>query len=203
MEFGKVAAARMLRREAQSINVDVTANTEAIADLTCVPVMAFCYTSGGTHYVMVLFTVPVATVGLTASDWTVKKSGSAQTISNINAANGVVVIELSGTPLVPINQEASPSYSVTYDGTDTTFLDNVGRAVALFTDFAAFPRLDVAQATHYLMAEQGSAPSTPASGYGALYPDNTGKLHYLNDGGVNLTIHPEDAQFVLAAEVFR
>lgn len=190
-------------RRAAANTVNVQAATTFITDFTCVPNRAYAFALGGTHYVLVIFSIPVTTATLTVGDWTVKKSEVAQSISSVIAANGAVLLTMTGTPFNPINQEYA-ILSVSYDGTDSTFVEAVGanRAVAAFTDYPVDPSNQLVNAAFTLISEQSSAPSTPASGYGIIYADNVGNLHYLNDSAVNLTLNPSHDQFVLAGEVF-
>lgn len=191
--MSRARATRALRRNATTQAVAEAASSSAtssatfLSDFTCVPSRAFAYSSGGVHYVEVLFTIPVTAPGaLTVADWTVNKSGSGQTITSVGAAGGVVTITMTGTPFDPINKSA-PSYSVSYDGTDTTFVENAcsGRAVAAFENFIVDPRFDVTNSEYTLMPEQSGAPSSPASGFVAFYADNAGNLKFkLSDGTV-------------------
>lgn len=139
--------------------------------------------------VYVVFNYPVKTASLTAAAWTVKVATVAQTTSSVVCANNIVLITVSTGIFVPI-AEAIPALTVSYDGTDNTFMDDIGsgRKVPAFTNFITDPRFDLKESAFWLMKEQASAPSTPASGYGVLYPDNAGSLHYLNDAGLNFNL---------------
>jgi hypothetical protein len=52
------------------------------------------------------------------------------------------------------------------------------------------------------IAEQGSAPSTPASGYGTLYVDASGGLHFINDAGVDIDLGYQADSLRCAAAAF-
>ena len=152
--MGRVTSPRT-RRALRAVEVDVTAvetesaaSTAAVADLLCVPTLAYAISARVLH---IEWNIPPAAVTLTAADWVVTVNGSAKTTSTAVCSNGVVVITLNADAFSPISKVPDGAYAitVTYDGTDTTFKDQVGsgRAIGAFTGVAAkaaFPRFDLA-----------------------------------------------------------
>ena len=153
--MGRRTLSPRTRRALNAVDADVTAvetesaaSTAAVADLLCVPTLAYAISARVLH---IEWNIPPAAVTLTAADWVVTVNGSAKTTSTAVCSNGVVVITLNADAFSPISKVPDGAYAitVTYDGTDTTFKDQVGsgRAIGAFTGVAAkaaFPRFDLA-----------------------------------------------------------
>lgn len=134
-----------------AVEASSAANTTALADLTCVPTLAYAVAIRELH---IEWNIPPAAATLTASDWVVTVNDTPQTTLTAVAANGVVALELTADAFYPISRLPEGAYSITvaYDGTDATFVDQVGagRQIAAFTGVAAkaaFPRFDLAVMT--------------------------------------------------------
>jgi hypothetical protein len=140
---------RAVPEAAASLEAAVAANTTAIADLACVPTLAYAVSL---RSLIIEWNIPPAdNLSMTPADWVVTVNGSAKTTFGVACEDGKVSLELTDDAFYPQSRLPEGSYSikVAYDGTDATFVDQVGsgRQIAAFTaaaSKAAFPRFDLA-----------------------------------------------------------
>lgn len=192
--LGKVATKRLVRRAEAALEADVAAVESTVNAITLIPVFAYAV-GASTLHVRFGSELDYDPVTLDTSAWDVTvaanggSAGALTTTGSVSGASGLVVLSFSGTPFkLPAEEEQAIVLTYTPSGTNN-LVDAAGRTVAGFTYSSILPRIsDWRKAAYMLMAEQGSAPSTPASGYGLIYVGTDQDLHFLDDAGTDTSI---------------
>lgn len=171
------------------VEADLTALETTVDAIDAVPALVFAVEQGGGQAIFcdfgVALTANPTTLVVGAWTGTVATNGGAPaalTVTGVVCSTRRVTIGVSGTPFEPDIQSVQ-SITLTYDAGTGNLLDAAGRAINSFSVDAVVPRQDNPNAEFLLMAEQGSAPSTPDSGYGAIYVGTDQDLHFVDDVG--------------------